>query len=256
MTKRLTIVKLGGSVITDKHVPDKFHFDLMEQLAGVLADYFAKRDSGEYLLLAHGGGSFAHYQAKLKHHTPAQAWSAVRWAMQRINHLVMNSLLSAGLPAIHYPPSAWLDLSQPVFASPVLSAMNQGLLPVIHGDQVPFGPGQSQIVSTEQVIDRLLPVLLTELDLASARVLLVSNSPVKTKQGQLIGRISDQTWPEVKTHLYPASGFDVTGGMQAKVKPALAWAKQGVVSLVLAGKPVLHLTLALQQDYQHATVIK
>ncbi|MEM4221902.1 MAG: hypothetical protein QW097_00515 [archaeon] len=57
----MQIIKLGGSVITDKKTYLSFREPVVKNIAKVLKKAW---DSGENFILVHGAGSFGHIKAK------------------------------------------------------------------------------------------------------------------------------------------------------------------------------------------------
>ena len=55
----VVLVKLGGSLITDKRQPETAREDVIERLAGELAEL---GQDGVRLVLGHGSGSFGHHK--------------------------------------------------------------------------------------------------------------------------------------------------------------------------------------------------
>ena len=62
MLKNLILIKLGGSVITDKEIPMSLRKNILTRLVGEIAR--AKQENPDQLLIVgHGQGSFAHVPA-------------------------------------------------------------------------------------------------------------------------------------------------------------------------------------------------
>ncbi|MGA3021078.1 MAG: hypothetical protein ABSD68_03970, partial [Candidatus Micrarchaeales archaeon] len=60
--KNLVLVKLGGSLITDKTSPFTPNLDVIKRLAKEIHE--AREEKGMSLIIGHGGGSFPHKPAK------------------------------------------------------------------------------------------------------------------------------------------------------------------------------------------------
>src|SRR5690242_8518066 len=107
----LTLVKLGGSLITDKRVEKSFRRDVVKRLANEVA---AAREAEPdmKLLIGHGSGSFGHFAAK-RANTIAGVHSASDWqafayvcnVAAELNYLVCDCLQEAGLPVLRIQPS-------------------------------------------------------------------------------------------------------------------------------------------------------
>ncbi|MBC8160718.1 MAG: uridylate kinase, partial [Roseiflexaceae bacterium] len=173
-----TFIKLGGSVITDKTQAETPSLAVIQQLAQELR---AALDAGAGpLVLGHGSGSYGHVYAKRYGvHTgiaPGGDWmgyALTSAAALRLNRIVVDTLLAAGVPALALQPSASLVAQAGVLerwdTGGLRTALGHGLLPVIHGD-VAFDQQQgSAIIATEQ----RLVALAADPELRPARVILV-----------------------------------------------------------------------------------
>ncbi len=115
------------------------------------------------IVLSHGSGSFGHtYAARYGIHrgiAPDADWmgfALTAGAALRLNRIVVDELLAAGVPALSLQPSTTLRSSGGQLvawdSSTVGRALDRRLVPVIHGD-VAFDDAQgSAIISTEQLL--------------------------------------------------------------------------------------------------------
>jgi isopentenyl phosphate kinase len=227
-----TFIKLGGSVITDKAGREAAELPLIERLAAEVATWQA--NGGQRLILSHGSGSFGHpYAARYGVHRGIpldqsyHGFALTAGAALRLNRIVVDALLAAGLPAISLQPSATLWASGGQIAewetAHIGVALQRGLVPVIHGD-VAFDTAQgSAIISTEA----LLAFLAERTELRPSRVILVGEDAVYTADphdNPGAERIPLITAANLEAVLGGASGshaVDVTGGMRSKL--ALMW---------------------------------
>ncbi|MBC8162545.1 MAG: uridylate kinase, partial [Roseiflexaceae bacterium] len=186
------------------------------------------------LVLGHGSGSYGHVYAKRYGvHTgiaPGGDWmgyALTSAAALRLNRIVVDALLAAGVPALALQPSASLVAQAGALerwdTGGLRTALGHGLLPVIHGD-VAFDQQQgSAIIATEQ----LLVALAADPELRPARVILVGESGVYTADpranpaAERIPVIDSANIEAVLALTGGSHGVDVTGGMRGKV--ALMW---------------------------------
>jgi len=103
-----TVLKLGGSVVTEKDAPETVDTDAL----AAAADAIAGADD-EDLVLVHGGGSFGHPNAaahgvsRTDGTRDPDAVAAVHGAMKRLNDAVCDALRARDVPAVaHHPYSA------------------------------------------------------------------------------------------------------------------------------------------------------
>jgi isopentenyl phosphate kinase len=138
--KRPVILKIGGSVITDKDGELAARTENINRLAEEIAK--AKLNS---LILVHGGGSFGHPTAQkwgLKdgYKEPAQmlGFAETHHVMTVLNGLVMDALLWHEIPAVSVAPSCgFLTENGRIKSSDctmVERMMNMGFTPVLYGD--------------------------------------------------------------------------------------------------------------------------
>lgn len=229
----LTFVKLGGSVITDKTREETPDLPTIRRMAAELrAALDALPDLR--LIVGHGSGSFGHaYARRYGVHTGIAAgadwmgFALTAAAALRLNRVVVDELLAAGVPALSLQPSATLRSERGSLAewstATLATALDRGLVPIVHGD-VAFDSGQgTAIIATEQLLIHLAgtPALRPQ------RVILVGEAGVYTadpradRQARRIPRIDAANIAEVLQAAGSSHGVDVTGGMRSKVE--LMW---------------------------------
>jgi isopentenyl phosphate kinase len=249
-------VKFGGSVITDKTRPETPRLDVITRLAGEVRQALEARPDLS-LLLSHGSGSFGHWVG-LHYGTRdgvqgREAWvgyAQVAATAARLNRLVVDAFLLAGVPVLAVPPSASARCRNGVLIGldilPVRRALDEKLVPLVNGDVALDETRGGTIVSTEQVLGYLAGHLRPE------RILLL---------GEAAGvyRTPDGTEPDVIPHITPdnvkslaaslgaSRGIDVTGGMAGKVREMLNLVQDhpGLQVHILSGQEPGLLTRAL-----------
>lgn len=222
----MLFLKLGGSLLTDKMGVEAVRADVLARVAGEIAAARAERPSLR-LLLGHGGGSFGHVAAA-QYGTRQGVQTAAQWhgfaevhaAMMRLNRLVVESLLAAGVPALGLAPSALVGCENGrithITVAPVQAALAAGLVPVIFGDVAFDVVWGGTIVSTEEVMVALVA------ELRPLWLLLAGEVPgVLDSGGQVVPTITRANFGDLATALGGSRGTDVTGGMAAKVASML-----------------------------------
>ena len=224
-------LKLGGSLITDKTGVEVVQPDVLNRLASEIAQAKAENPNLR-LVIGHGGGSYGHVAAA-RHNTRQGVATAEQWhsfaevhaAMARLNRLVVEALLAAGVPALSLQPSALARCENGRIITfnplPIHDALTAGLVPVIYGD-VAFDAGQGgTIISTEEIMAALVG------DLRPLWLLLAGvTDGVMDQAGQVISSITPATMPQIEAALGGSHGTDVTGGMASKVQGMLALTAQ------------------------------
>ena len=235
-------LKLGGSLITDKTEAESVRDYVLGRLAEEIV--LAKQgDQNLRLVLGHGSGSFGHVPAA-KYNTRAGVFSSEDWvgfthvsdAALRLNRLVVGALVAAGLPAISISPSASAICEDghlhTINTTSITTALDHGLIPVIHGDVAFDTVRGGTIVSTEEVMACLAPKLRPQWLLLAGETEGVYDQHKKT-----IPHISYDSLPEIRAALGGSRGTDVTGGMATKVEAmlALTQAEEGLRVRVFSG---------------------
>lgn len=224
-------LKLGGSLITDKTGVEMVRAGVLAQLAQEIQQARAARPDLK-LVLGHGSGSFGHVAAA-RHGTRLGVKSPEQWAgftevsaaALRLNRLVVEALLAAGVPAIPISPSASVTCADGrithITPEPSRYALAAGLLPVTHGDVAFDTVRGGTIVSTEEVMMALAETLRP-----SWLLLAGETDGVYDLAGQVIPHVTSATFPEIEAALGGSRGTDVTGGMASKVRSMLALTAQ------------------------------
>ncbi len=240
----ITLVKLGGSLITDKLRPGKARRKVIARLAAEIAGA-AERRPGR-LLVGHGSGSFGHPSAAhYGVHRGVDDGSDLAGVAQTqaraatLHRLVVDGLLVAGAAPFSLAPSSFMsaDSGRPVGLAlePLLRALELGLLPVTYGDVVLDRRQGSAICSTETVF-RALVKALRRRDRPVARVLWLGETEgVYDSRGALVPMITDANLRRILPSTGAAAGTDVTGGMRHRLETAAALARLGVDSWILNG---------------------
>ncbi len=240
---KLLIVKLGGSVITDKSKPLSVKKAALKRLARELAA--AKSP----LIVVHGGGSFGHplaskYRLAESYKGKGQliGVSLTHRAMTLLNSHVIEALQDAGIPAIGVPPSSSTLLTNGrikyMEVGLVKRMLGLGLVPVLYGDVVLDEKQGVRILSGDQIISYLAR------ELGASRVIVGADvdgvfavDPKRGGHSELLKKITPHDMTLVSS-LGSAGTQDVTGGMKTKVLELLDLAKLGIAAeIVNAAKP-------------------
>jgi isopentenyl phosphate kinase len=256
----LILLKLGGSVITDKTQPFTARLDVIERLSTEIKNALAERGEDLRLIIGHGAGSFGHeVAAKYQTHQGAvrpDSWpgfAEVAAAAAELNNIVMKVLRRAGVPAIKFQPSASTRTRgrQLMYFEtfPIKEVLQHGLVPVVHGDvSVDASQGMS-IVSTEKLFDNLARELNPDRIILAGQVGGVyAADPLTNPEAELIDSIDSSNWDEVEAMLSGSHGVDVTGGMFTKV--------QEMYRLTLAMPPMQAMIMAAEKPGHLEAVLK
>ena len=220
------VLKLGGSLITEKHRPETIDADALEAACDAVASALAE-GAVERLIVVHGGGSFGHHHAS-EHGVSttagtddADAVMDIHGAMTELNRAVIDRLRDRGVPAIPVhplsvsarPDGADGDLDLPLTSTATL--LGEGFVPVLHGDGVATADAGVTVVSGDELVVELAA------GLGARRVGVCSTVPgVLDGEGAVIPSID--SFEAVADALGASDATDVSGGMAAKVRELLA----------------------------------
>jgi isopentenyl phosphate kinase len=230
LPRSVVLLKLGGSLITDKASPRSLRRSTLNRLAGEIASALQLQPSLR-LVIGHGAGSFAHVPAK-KHgtrdgvSTPDQwrGFVEVWWDAATLNRMVMTALREVGLPAIALPPSASVTARHGKVAhwdlGPLKATLEAGLLPVIYGDVIFDLQRGGTILSTEDLFAHIVR------QFQPRRMLLAGIEPGVWKdypnRSQVFPKITPENYQEILSVVSGSAATDVTGGMESKVMQGIS----------------------------------
>ncbi len=259
------LVKLGGSLITDKSRSFTVRREVVERLASEINA--ARRSRESRLILGHGGGSYPH-QPAMEYEThkglirpdSRYGFAMVQDAAARLNRIVVAALLEQGVSAVAVSPSsaciAEHDRITEFYTRPLQRMLEAGMLPVVYGDVgIDLAKGCC-ILSTEEILYSLAA------DLGGRRVIMAGKTggvytadPNLDPDARHIERINRQNFESVKRHLTDSDGIDVTGGMLLKVGRAIEAAERGIETQIINGAEPGQLKRALLGDRDIGTLI-
>jgi isopentenyl phosphate kinase len=244
-SKGLVFLKLGGSLITDKHSASTARPEVIRRAVEEIAQAL-EEDPTLQLVLGHGSGSFGHVAAK-RYRTRRGVATPEEWrgftevwqAARALNHMVVEALHQAGLPAISFPASTAATVAngrvQMWDLSGLKKALTESLLPVVYGDVVFDTVQGGTILSTEDIFmylaDHLHP---RQILLAGIEPGVWADYPART---QLVETITPDNRGPILLSLGGSAAIDVTGGMLSKVEEMLALAEliEGLEVIIFSG---------------------
>lgn len=255
MKSSLVLMKLGGSLITEKQRPNTFRPEYIGRIAKELAALRVDSDASDYII-GTGAGSFGHFPAHkfglregARGSRQVLGMGITHNAVQRLSLMAAESLTAAQLPAFVVSPSGLFVSNGKEVADmhlePLRLLLEWGAIPIVHGDTVVDSVRGTTIFSTEKVLQVCLDYLrpfypkVTVIYVMDADGLLDTNSVLIEELG-----LDDDI------HVHDSLEHDVSGGIVSKVASARQAAKQadfvylvsgrrpGAIAGVLAGKYV------------------
>ena len=243
MKKPITLIKIGGSLITDKNKP----FSVNQRILEIIASEVRKSvDAGHALVVGHGAGSFAHVPAKkynthkgLVQEDSLEGIARVAYAAKELNLIVMKSLLDAGVNAVSMPPISMYMANNfelgTIYTEPFKKSLDLGVTPVVYGDMIFDDTHGSTIFSTEKILGYLGLELINQGYKIKKIIHCGQTNGVYDLDGNTIPEINSQNFAAVQQSLGGSYGTDVTGGMLHKVEETLKLAQKGIPGMIIDG---------------------
>ena len=263
------VIKLGGAAITEKSSSEQLKSkDVLLSLIKSLAQSY---HSGKRFIVVLGAGSFGHGPAKryglvgggLKegHQTENNMTYLARgiWethnAVVRLQSLIIDIMIDAGLPAIGFSPlSGWTTFKDSAGSTAVecnvdviCSSLRSGFVPIVHGDVVLDAVQKVEILSGDVIVSKLAEWLRPK------SVMYVSDVPgvlwawpngdvvrsiVVDRDGNIVGAtdVRGDSFGDGTIQTAELDIDDVTGGMSAKLVEARQIASLGIPVRILGGE--------------------
>jgi isopentenyl phosphate kinase len=245
----MILVKLGGSVITDKSRLRTFRRENASRLAGEIAR------AGKQVILVHGAGSYGHvladrYQLQLGFQEDRQlaVLGEVMQDVRELNFKVMRELTSKGISAASIPPSTIAELEDGELvhlALPIFEKyLNLSMTPVTFGDIALDRSRRFGICSGDQLMEKLTEHFNPESVIFCTDVDGVfSSDPNRDPKARLIEEV-DRSVLDIlpKRSKY----IDVTGSIHGKIERMFNMSSNCRNCIVLNGNVKGRLELALK----------
>jgi isopentenyl phosphate kinase len=257
--KRNVILKLGGSVITNKgsamfplsgdeiwkNAQKFFRRDVVKKICLEIKD--SLRDLG-YLIVVHGAGVFGHFLVSKFLEANRRQQELVGWPLTSYSVLVedilfVNEMLSNGIPAISIPPRSLFTVTRKgkdqswvcdegLFDSKKIRSLIPRYVPILFGDLAFDKDGNAAVLSGDTIL-YLCARELGDVDLVACGTDvegIFTDDPKKSPHARLIDRIAVS-----EKHILNLNGSsyrDVDGGMSRKFGELMSIAKLGISSVV------------------------
>ncbi|MEM2994550.1 MAG: isopentenyl phosphate kinase [Candidatus Bathyarchaeia archaeon] len=245
MEPKPTILKIGGSVITDKSEELRARTAEMNRLAEEI-----KRASTQNLIIVHGGGSFGHPTAQkyaikegLKDTNQIVGFAETHHIMTVLNGLFMDALVWHGVPAVSVTPSSCIITENGRIkcfeTAPLTLLLKMGFLPVLYGDAVLDAKLGFTILSGDQIAAYLAAKFNAKRIVMGVDVDGLYNADPKTeKNAEMFKHLTLKELKKLQNSFGKSTACDVTGGMFGKIMELLPAVEMGIpVAIVNASKP-------------------
>ena len=233
------IIKLGGSIITDKKRKNTFEKARVEHLVSEI------KDAGKRTIIVHGAGSFGHILAKryelhkgFKSRDQLPVLAEVKSDVKNLNLMVLNAFREQGINAISLAPSAFL-----INRNGEIKGMDSnlfkkyfdiGFTPITFGDVVLDEALKFSICSGDQLMLELARAFKPE------KVIFVTNvdgvfnlDPKSGKDVELLPLVDMNIFRSLRKGESEVN--DVTGSIFGKLDMMFKIAALGLETLILNG---------------------
>jgi isopentenyl phosphate kinase len=243
----LTVIKIGGVLLTHKAVPSSVNFHAAEQYGlefrRILAHDSAHARSTVVVL---GGGSFGNFIPAKYSLSPRSSStlpediSRMSLGQMELARAVIDTWRAHGVACqFFHLPSLFIELPNSASASgsinpvPLRTSLACGLIPVLMGDLVMHEDGRTEIVSSDRI-----PMLLHAAVGVGRAVYLTDVPGVLRQTATGISTIKELKADDEELagcNLWEASA-DFTGGMRLKLKCAFELANRGIPTHIIDGR--------------------
>jgi len=209
----LYVLKIGGSVLTEKGAERRARKETIKRIAGEIA--LALSTAHKKLILVHGAGSYGHPQAKVYLESREVKDALITHeCVKELNGMVVSSLMECGLNAMPiHPLSAVVSKGGKIkynIKEQIEMALEMGIIPVLHGDVILDENAGFRILSGDQL------VVYVAKEFNAGRVGVGTDvSGVLNDTGEVIRKITPAEVEELS--IDGSVHVDVTGGMKEKV---------------------------------------
>lgn len=274
MPQSITLIKLGGAVITNKEIPNQVREDVLDLLVAEIAA--ANKKLKSQIIIGNGAGSFAHVPAA--HYKTMDGFindeSRIGMAITqdsaaRGNRAVVKSCLEAGIPAVTLAASNSMVTHnrQPeaYFIEVLKEYLKQGLVPVTYGDVLVDSEQGCTIWSTDKIfsffarqfhengwkVNQIIHVTEAE----GVWPMIDGNFVMEDGKKATYPLITPDMRGEVRASMTDTKGFDVTGGMWHKIEESLSLTELGITTKIISGLKPNALYNTLLGDQSEGTTI-
>ncbi len=260
---KLTVLKLGGSVITKK---DKLKTPILPAIQR-LTEEIANASTGR-LIIVHGGGSFGHPLAKrykikegYKENSQIPGFSETHQAMLELNKLVVDALIRHNIPAFPVSPSSCITTKagriQTFYDTTLTKLLDMGFVPVLFGDAVLDNSVGFTILSGDQLVTTLATRFNANKIVLGVDVNgLYTADPKTNNSARLIPHITLKELKTLLSSIGEAKVTDVTGGMLGKISELIPAINRGIPTLIINAAKEGNVYKALKEEKVVGTLIE
>lgn len=260
---RPTVLKIGGSVITDKSKELGVQMEAISRIADEILEANTKN-----LIIVHGGGSFGHPVAQkhaikdgFKEESQIIGFAETHHVMTVLNGLFMDALIWRGIPAVSITPSSCIMTQNGRIMcfedSPLKQLIKMGFIPVLYGDAV----FDTKLGFTILSGDQLVAFLATRFNAKNIVVGvdvdgLYDDDPKINAKAKMFDHLTLAELKSVQKLLGGSNTCDVTGGMANKIAELIPAIEHGIPVLIVNATKPRYIYKALKGERVKGTLIE
>lgn len=260
---RPVVLKIGGSVITDKNGELAAKTHEINRLAEEI-----KTAAVRNLVIIHGGGSFGHpvaekYKIKEGYKEELQkiGFSETHHVMTVLNGLFMDSLVWHNLPAVSVTPSSCIVTENGRIKQfedgPVEGLLKMGFTPVLYGDAVLDTKLGFTVLSGDQLVSAFAIKFNAErIVIGIDEDGVFEADPKLEKTAKMFDHLTLDELKKLQNKLGKAAVCDVTGGMYGKMAELVPAVEHRIPVTVVNAKEPHNICRALQGAKVKGTLIE
>jgi len=263
LSDRLVVLKIGGSVITDKNGELAAKTHEINRLAEEIQNAGVRK-----LVIIHGGGSFGHpvaekYKIKEGYKEELQkiGFSETHHVMTVLNGLFMDSLVWHNVPAVSVAPSSCIVTENGRIRQfedgPVEGLLKMGFTPVLYGDAVLDTKLGFTVLSGDQLVSTLAIKFNAErIVIGIDEDGVFEADPKLEKTAKMFDHLTLGELKKLQGKLGKATACDVTGGMFGKMAELVPAVEQRIPVMVVNAKEPRNVCRVLQGAKVKGTLIE
>jgi isopentenyl phosphate kinase len=260
---RPVVLKIGGSVITDKNGELAAKTREINRLAEEIQNAGVRK-----LVIIHGGGSFGHpvaekYKIKEGYKEELQkiGFSETHHVMTVLNGLFMDSLVWHNVPAVSVAPSSCIITENGRIREfedgPVEGLLKMGFMPVLYGDAVLDTKLGFTVLSGDQLVSTLAIKFNAErIVIGIDEDGVFEADPKLEKTAKMFDHLTLYELKKLQGKLGKAIACDVTGGMLGKMAELVPAVEQRIPVMVVNAKEPRNVCRVLQGAEVKGTLIE
>jgi len=221
----MLLIKLGGSVISDKTEYRRFREDVVWRIAKVLPK--------EDMILVHGAGSFGHILAHKYRITEGYGadkrlgFAKIQRDMMELNLRILDILVDHEIPVVSMPPHSFVEIGRELELKLFDSLITHKFVPLTYGDAVFDVDKGINIYSGDILMQVLAERYRPEKTIFLTNVDGIYTKPPDEAGAELIPVLRREKDPHTAVTVK-----DVTGGMELKIDVMREIAKYSKVYII------------------------